>query len=55
MIVVQGLTGAGVIPSPGIIEDEREKFVTVSYVIDDGGMIMGDEEQILLPAKTQKR
>ena len=52
MIVVQGLTGAGVIPSPGIIEDEREKFVTVSYVIEDGGMIMGgDEEQILLPGE----
>ena len=54
MTVLQGLAGIGIAPDPDIggINNGREKFVTVSYVIDDGGMIMGgDEEQILLPGE----
>lgn len=52
MTVVQGLTGAGIISSPGIVPDEREQFITVSYLVEEGGSIMGGpEDQILLPGE----
>ncbi len=47
MTTVTGLTSAGVLPDPGIVAPERESFVTVSYLVEEGGMIEGEEEQIL--------
>lgn len=47
MTTVTGLTQAGVIPSPGIVTPEREKFVTVSYLVEEGGEIEGEADQIL--------
>ena len=50
MTLVQGLTGAGVIAPPGIIDSERENWLTVSYIANEGGIITGEggEEQIVL-------
>jgi len=48
MTLVLGLSGS-VIPYPdGIGSDPREKFVSVSYLIEGGGEIDGDAEQIVL-------
>ena len=51
MTIVAGLTSAGVIPGPGIITDPNDRFVLVSYTVDEGGFIDGSEEQILSPGE----
>ncbi len=52
MTLVTGLSGT-VIPYPGGIgDDEREKFVSVSYLIEGGGEIDGDAEQLVLVGET---
>lgn len=51
MTTVAGLTQAGVIDTPGFIDSEREKYVTVSYMFDEGGEILGETDQILLPGE----
>lgn len=47
MTTVTGLTQAGIIPDPGIVTPEQEKFVTVSYLVEEGGEIEGEADQIL--------
>lgn len=51
MIVVNGLTGAGVIESPGLVDDPRQQYVTVSYIVEEGGEIHDDVEQVLVPGE----
>lgn len=51
MTTVAGLTQAGVIETPGFIDSEREKFVTVTYLSDEGGEVLGETDQILLPGE----
>lgn len=53
MTTVSVLSGFGIIPDgndilSSIIEDQRTEYVTISYVIDEGGMIDGDEDQIIV-------
>ena len=47
MTTVTGLAASGAIPSPGIVSPDKEQFITVSYLVDEGGEIEGEEEQIL--------
>ena len=55
MTLLQGLTGAGILPAPDIAGGDKEKFVTVSYVVEEGGFINSasgiGEEQILSPGQ----
>ncbi len=52
MILVQGLTGAGIMHGPEIVGSDKDKFVTISYVVEEGGFINSasgiGEEQVLL-------
>ena len=54
MTLVTGLTEAGVIPGPGIVVAEQDRFVTVSYAVqnDEGGEIEGEFEQIISPGES---
>lgn len=49
MTTVVGLASSGVIPSPGLINpnDPRENFVTVSYLVEGGGEIEVESEQVV--------
>lgn len=50
MTTVVGLASSGVIPSPGLVvnpNDPRENFVTVSYLVDGGGEIEFEPEQLV--------
>lgn len=56
MILVDGLAGIGVFPSPDLDGlNDKENYVTVSYIADDGGFINSasgiGEEQILSPGQ----
>ena len=53
MAVVNGLSEAGVIPSgyamlDAWIKEKTTEYVTVSYSADKGGVIEGDEEQVIV-------
>ena len=53
MITVNALSDAGLIKGGDeildeIIEDQTTEYVTVSYVAEDGGIIEGDEDQIII-------
>ena len=47
MPTVAALAEDGVLPSPGIADPDREQFITVSYLAEEGGEIEGEAEQIL--------
>lgn len=47
MTTVTGLAQAGALPSPGILTPDREQFITVSYLAEEGGEIEGEADQIL--------
>lgn len=49
---VSGLSAEGLLPSgTDIINGEREKFVAVSFIAEEGGYIEGDPEQLVLPGE----
>ena len=53
MTTVNALSESGIIPSgddiiDSLIEDQMTEYVSVSYVIEEGGIIEGDEEQIIV-------
>lgn len=50
--VVFGLSLEGVIPfGREVIKPVREKFVAVSFIAEEGGYIVGDDEQLILPGE----
>lgn len=50
MTAVVGLTDSGVLPPPGILDggQSKENFVSVSYLVEIGGEIEGEAEQMIL-------
>lgn len=53
VITVGTLMAEGVVP-PIISEeptDDRDKFIAVSYIAEEGGIIEGNEEQLILPGE----
>ncbi len=52
MTVVAGLADHGVIP-PGteIINPENKEYIAVSYVVEEGGEIIGEADQLILPGQ----
>lgn len=53
MTTVTVLSGTGLLPDgnqilDSFIEEQMAEYVTISYVIDEGGIIEGDEDQIII-------
>ena len=51
MTVVTGLTQAGVLPSPGINDPVKDRFLSVDYLVDEGGEIEGPTDQLVSPGE----
>lgn len=53
MTTVNALSESGVLPGGdeiinSVVEEQQVEYVSVSYIIDEGGVIEGDEEQIIV-------